>query len=274
MVEFSVAKGKKRPAEADGAPWSFLLALAAGACALYVFWLPDVRPLKSHPPKTTAYIELRKAQAAAKGKKLAIVWVWTPYDRIAVPMREAAVMSEDGAFWQHGGVDWSALREAVQVNLAKRRFAYGGSTITQQLARNLYLSPSKNPLRKIKEALIAWRLEKALGKRRILELYLNVAEWGPGVFGCEAAARRYYGKPAAELLYEEAASLAAVLPSPRKWHPVRRSKRVERRVQRILARLKAVGKIPESALETPEERAEPDDSVERPDDGVIDGVID
>lgn len=257
---------RRRPAGPRGeaeAPWRLALIAGALACVLYLAWLPDTKALRTKPPKTTAYIELRRAQAEEKGKRLPVAWAWVPYDDIASSLKEAVVMSEDGTFWRHGGLDWEAIREAFKVNLAKRRLAYGGSTITQQLARNLYLSPSKNPLRKMKEALIAWRLEKNLGKRRILELYLNVAEWGPGVFGCEAAARRYYGKPAAELSYEEAAALAAILPSPRKWHPVRRSKRVQRRVERILARLKAVGKIPAEPLETFEERAEPDDSVER-----------
>lgn len=255
------------PRKPDAPRWGRRLLLAAlAACALYLAWLPDPSPLKSAPPKTTAYIELRRSQAESAGKKFRLSWTWVPAERIAQSLKDAVLMSEDASFWRHKGVDWEAVREAVEVNLAKGRFAYGGSTITQQLARNLYLSPSKNPLRKAKEALIARRLEKTLGKRRILELYLNVAEWGPGVFGCEAAARRYFGKSAAELTYEESAALASVLPSPRKWHPVNRSRRVERRVQRLLARLKAVGKYEPAPLETPEERLEDDGAVERSED--------
>jgi len=256
--------GKRRTGRAR---WVLRAALAAvGASALYLAWLPDPTPLKSKPPKTTAYIELRRSQSESAGKKLRLSWTFVPSERIAQSLKDAVVMSEDGSFWSHSGIDWEAVKEAVQINLAKGRFAYGGSTITQQLARNLYLSPSKNPLRKLKEALITRRLERTLGKRRILELYLNIAEWGPGVFGCEAAAQRYFGKPAAELTYEEAASLASVLPSPRKWHPVNRSRRVERRVQRLLSRLKAVGKFSPAPLETPEESLEDDGAVERTED--------
>jgi monofunctional biosynthetic peptidoglycan transglycosylase len=264
-----MARRSRRPAprKHPGPRWGRRAFLAAaGACVLYIAWLPNPAPLKAKAPTTTAYIELRRAQARDAGKKFRLSWTYVPSDRIAQSLKDAVVMSEDGSFWRHQGVDWEAVDEAVRVNLAKGRFAYGGSTITQQLARNLYLSPSKNPLRKAKEALIAWRLERALGKRRILELYLNIAEWGPGVFGCEAAARRYFGKSAAELTYEEAAALASVLPSPRKWHPVNRSRRVERRVQRLLARLRAVGKFTPAPLETPEESLEDDGSVERSED--------
>lgn len=257
-----MARRRSPPRKNGGNPlWPRVAAVAGTACILYLAWLPDPAPLRSRPPKTTAYMELRRAQAASSGKKLHLSWTWVPYSQIAQPLKDAVVMAEDGTFWRHDGIDYEAVWEAVQVNAAKGRFAYGGSTITQQLARNLYLSPSKNPLRKAKEALIAWRLEKTLGKKRILELYLNVAEWGPGIFGCEAAARRYYGKSAAELSYEEAAALAAVLPSPRKWSPVARTRRVERRLQRLLARLRAAGKLPPSPdpLESFEESQEPDD---------------
>lgn len=248
-----------------GRPLKVLVLLAA-ALAVYLLWLPDPAELKTRPPKTTAYMELRRAQANAAGKKFRPVWSWTPYDTISKGLKDAVVMAEDGNFWSHGGADWEAVREAARVDLARRRLALGASTITQQLARNLYLSPSKNPLRKAKELLIALRLERSLGKRRILELYLNVAEWGPGVFGCEAAARRYFAKSAAELTHEEAAALAVVLPSPRKWHPVNRSKRVERRYQRLLARLKAAGKLPPEPLESPEESLEEDPAPEREED--------
>lgn len=251
----------RRKRRFHGRRW--FLAGIVGLPFLYMVWLPDPKPLKTKNPTTTAYIELRREQAQVSGKKFRLAWTFTPYDRISQPLKDAVIMSEDGTFWRHKGIDWDSVWEAVRVNLAKGRFAYGGSTITQQLARNLYLSPSKNPLRKVKEALIAWRLEKTLGKRRILELYLNIAEWGPGVFGCESAARRYYGKSAAELSYEEAAALASVLPSPRKWHPLKRSKRVERRVSRLLSRLKAVGKSDPTPLESPEESLEEDGATER-----------
>lgn len=214
--------------------------LLAGACAaLWVVWLPDVKPLQKRPPATTAYIELRKRQAEAKGRKLDLHWTWVESDAISENLKRAVVTAEDDEFWRHGGVDWAAMRAAYERNRKAGRFAAGGSTITMQLARNLYLSPSKNPLRKAKEMLIARRLERELGKRRILELYLNVVEWGKGVFGCEAAARDYFGKSCAELTADEAAAMAVVLPNPRRWDPAKRGVYVERNSKRIIDRMMA-----------------------------------
>lgn len=216
------------------------LAAPAGVVA-WLFWLPDVTPLKKRPPKTTAYIELRRAEAARRRKGFDLRWQWVDYDSISENLRDAVVMAEDDTFWRHGGVEWEALKAAGQKDWKEKRLAAGASTITMQLARNLYLSPSKNPLRKIKEILIARRLEKALGKRRILELYLNTAEWGKGIFGCEAAARAYFGKSAAELTPDEAVAMAVVLPNPRRWDPAKRGKYVERNSQRIIERMAASG---------------------------------
>jgi monofunctional biosynthetic peptidoglycan transglycosylase len=213
--------------------------LAGAGAALWVVWLPDVKPLKKHPPATTAYIELRKKQSAAKGRKLELRWTWVPSDAISENLKRAVVTAEDDEFWRHDGVDWKAIRAAYERNRKAGRFAAGGSTITMQLARNLYLSPSKNPLRKAKEILIARRLERELGKRRILELYLNVAEWGKGVFGCEAAARAYFGKACADLTPDEAVAMAVVLPNPRRWDPAKRGKYVERNSKRIIDRMMA-----------------------------------
>lgn len=222
----------------------FKLLLAAvlltGACAgLWVVWLPDVKPLKKRPPATTAYIELRKKQALAKGRKLDLRWTWVASDAISENLKRAVVTAEDDEFWRHDGVDWAAIRAAYERNRKAGRFAAGGSTITMQLARNLYLSPSKNPLRKAKEILIARRLERELGKRRILELYLNVVEWGKGVFGCEAAARAYFEKSCADLNEEEAVAMAVVLPNPRRWDPAKRGAYVERNSKRIIGRMMA-----------------------------------
>jgi monofunctional biosynthetic peptidoglycan transglycosylase len=158
-------------------------------------------------------------------------------------------VSEDHGFYRHHGVEWESARSALVTNWKARRLARGGSTITQQLARNLYLSPSKNPLRKIKELLIARRLEKELGKRRIFEIYLNVAEWGRGIYGAEAASRAYFGKSAADLTPEEAAALAAALPSPRRYSPVKGTRFMERRKSAIVARMRASGYLPEEADE-------------------------
>lgn len=214
-------------------------ALPCAGAAAWVLWLPDVRPLKKAPPKTTAYIELRRRQALSKGKKLDLRWTWVPSDAISENLKRAVVTAEDDEFWRHDGVDWKAIRAAYERNRKAGKFAAGGSTITMQLARNLYLSPSKNPLRKAKEILIARRLERELGKRRVLELYLNVVEWGKGVFGCEAAARAYFDKPCADLTGEEAAAMAVVLPNPRRWDPAKRGPYVERNSQRIIDRMMA-----------------------------------
>ena len=245
------------------AHWLLAGLLLASSCAflaaLWVVWLPDVSPLKKNPPKTTAYIELRKRQAKAAGRKLDLRWTWVPSGSISENLKRAVVTAEDDEFWRHDGVEWSAIRSAYERNRKAGRFAAGGSTITMQLARNLYLSPSKNPLRKAKEILIARRLERELGKRRILELYLNVVEWGKGVFGCEAAARVYFGISCAELSYEEAVAMAVVLPNPRRWNPAKRGPYVERNSARIMGRIAAADRARAAAAgEVPAEPAPED----------------
>jgi monofunctional biosynthetic peptidoglycan transglycosylase len=227
----------------------FLGVLAVALPAVWVLWLPDVRPLKKSPPKTTAYIELRKREAAAKGRKLDLKWTWVGYDAISENLRDAVVVAEDDTFYRHNGVDMDALRAAWQRDKKEKRLSVGGSTITMQLARNLYLSPSKNPLRKLKEILIARKLERELGKRRVLELYLNVVEWGKGIFGCEAAARAYFGKSCAELAPDEAVAMAVVLPNPRRWDPSKNGPYVARNSARIVARMQASGLWPEDGDE-------------------------
>src|SRR5215207_8164167 len=160
---------------------------------------PDVRPLRTRNPETTAFMELRASQARARGEKPARLQKWVPYSRISPQLVRAVLVTEDSAFWKHDGLDYQQIKESMEVNLERGEFARGASTITQQLAKNLYLSPSKNPIRKLRELLIARRLEHELTKQRILELYLNVIEWGPGVYGAEAAARTYFQKPASAL---------------------------------------------------------------------------
>ena len=230
-----------------------LLAGLAGVLLLlgaaYVFWLPDVSELKKKNPAETSFMRIKESQARAQGKKLGRDMVWTGWDGISENLKHAVLVAEDDGFYRHNGVDWESTRKAIETDWKKKRFAKGGSTITQQLARNLYLSPSKNPLRKIKELLIARRLEKVLGKRRIFEIYLNVAEWGRGVYGAEAAARAYFGKGAAELTPEEAAALAAALPSPRRYSPVKGTRFMEKRKSSIIARMRASGYLPEEADE-------------------------
>jgi monofunctional biosynthetic peptidoglycan transglycosylase len=161
------------------------------------------------------------------------------------------LVAEDAAFWQHEGIDVQQLRESLERDLEKGTFLRGGSTITQQLAKNLYLSPSKNPLRKLRELLIARRMEAALSKSRIFEIYLNVIEWGDGIYGAEAAARAYFNKPAAALDTEEAALLAACIINPRLMNPDRLTLRLQRRQRLILSRMGAVTPPPESASSDP-----------------------
>jgi monofunctional glycosyltransferase len=216
-----------------------LAGLLAAAAAAALFWitLPDVRPLASSFPKTTAFMERRKGDLARRGESPRIEWAPVPLARIAPALRRAVVVAEDARFWSHEGVDWSAVSDAVERDWQKKRLRHGASTITQQLAKNLFLSPSRTPWRKLREWAIARRLEKELSKERILELYLNVIEFGRRTYGAEAASRRYFGKPAASLSDSEAATLAAVIPSPTLYDPVRHPRRVELRARRILRRM-------------------------------------
>jgi monofunctional biosynthetic peptidoglycan transglycosylase len=211
-----------------------LLAAALGAAVLFWATLPDVRPLRASWPKTTAFMERRKAELARKGESTRLEWTPVELSRISPTMQRAVVVAEDARFWEHDGVDWQAMRGALEKNWEKGRLKVGGSTITQQLAKNLYLSPARTPWRKLRELAIAWRLEHTLSKKRILELYLNVIEFGPRTYGVEAAARRYAGRSAEDLSREQAALLAAVIPSPLIYDPVRHPDRVRRRAERIL----------------------------------------
>ncbi len=196
-----------------------------------------MRPLARENPETTAFIELRAAEARAAGRRPVRRQQWVPYARISPHLRRAVVVAEDGAFWEHDGVDVHELRKAIEESVERRRPPRGASTITQQLAKNLYLSPSRSPIRKLKELLIARRLEAELPKRRILELYLNSIEWGEGIYGAEAASRTYFGKPASALSAEEAALLAGALINPRVHSPAKPTARLKRRQQIILSRM-------------------------------------
>ncbi len=220
-------------------------------CSLaYILWLPDVRLYERRNPEETAYTRLRAGQARKAGKKFSKQMYWVGLNGIAEHLQHAVIIAEDDTFYRHKGIDWDQFKIAVEKNIAARRFVYGGSTITQQLARNLYLSPSKNPLRKIKEMIIARMLEKRLGKRRILELYLNVAEWGKGIFGAEAASRAYFGKPASEINPDEAVALASIMPSPARWKVNSTSRGLIRRRNNILSRMRTSGYLPEEIEKT------------------------
>jgi monofunctional glycosyltransferase len=225
--------------------------LAAGfAIVAYAYLsLPDVRLLRTQNPSTTAFMDLREREAHAKGKPAAKDHRWVPYARISPNLKRAVIVTEDSAFWRHEGIDYEQLRDAVETNWERGEFARGASTITQQLAKNLYLSPSKNPLRKVKELLITRRLEVELSKQRILEIYLNVIEWGEGVWGAEAAARKYFRKSAAELTASESALLAAAIANPHIMDPARPTARLRRRQTMIMRRMGAV--TPPPVLATP-----------------------
>jgi monofunctional biosynthetic peptidoglycan transglycosylase len=209
--------------------------------------LPDVRPLKSSNPSTTAFMDLRDQEALAQGKTPHRIQRWATYGHISPELKRAVLVAEDDAFWQHEGVDVEQLQESIETDWARGKFSRGGSTITQQLAKNLYLSPSKNPLRKLRELIIARRLEAELKKARILELYLNVIEWGDGVYGVESAAKAYFRKSAAELSQTEAALLAAAIVNPRLMNPARPTARLLRRQQLIMRRMGAATPPQESA---------------------------
>ena len=227
-----------------------LIAVPAAGFAMlgYVYLtLPDVRPLKTANPTTTAFMELRDREARAKGQTPRRVQRWTSYGRISPDLKRAVLVAEDDAFWQHEGVDFEQLQESIVKDWARRQFSRGGSTISQQLAKNLYLSPSKNPLRKVREWVIARRLEAELKKARILELYLNVIEWGDGIYGVDAAARIYFSKSAAELGTAESALLAAAIANPRVLNPAHPGTRLLRRQQLILRRMGAVTPPQDSA---------------------------
>lgn len=183
---------------------------------------------------------LRAREARAKGAEPKKVQRWVPYRRISPNLVRAVLVAEDSGFWKHEGIEFEQMKESIEANLERLEFARGGSTITQQLAKNLYLSPSKNPVRKAREILIARRLEAELTKQRILELYLNVIEWGDDIYGAEAAARTYFGKSAADLGPQESALLAGAIINPHVHSPAHPTARLRRRQQMILQRMGAV----------------------------------
>ncbi|HLQ76690.1 MAG TPA: monofunctional biosynthetic peptidoglycan transglycosylase [Terriglobia bacterium] len=201
----------------------------------YIAWvivtLPDVEALAHTNPKTTALMEQR---AEENHTKLQPLRAWVPYKQISVYLRNAVLVSEDSAFFQHAGFDWTQIKESAKKDWDEKRLARGASTITQQLAKNLYLSTSRNPLRKVEEIFIARELEQHLRKERILEIYLNVIEWGDGVYGVESASSRYFGKSPKDLLPEEAAVLAAMIPNPRRLTPSLNRAYLEKRKGEIL----------------------------------------
>jgi monofunctional biosynthetic peptidoglycan transglycosylase len=186
----------------------------------YFLLMPDILKLKKQNPEKTAFMEYREKEWKEKRKKVEVYQIWMPLSNISPYLMKAVLIAEDDNFWRHEGFDYEAIQKAIERDLKDKRFRFGGSTISQQLARNLFLSPEKSLFRKVREAFITWKMEKVLSKRRILELYLNSVEWGEGIFGAEAASRHYYGKSSSELTPQEAARLAAILPNPRRYNPI------------------------------------------------------
>jgi monofunctional glycosyltransferase len=235
-----------------------------GAAFLYWVTLPWPGRLRTHDPETTALMRQRVAEARARGDDLVVRQEWVRLEQISPGLRRAVIVAEDGRFHEHDGIDWLALREEFRYEgdadfsvfdaadrralLASLRYyrenrdrIRGRSTITQQLAKNLYFSTDRSIVRKLEEFVVARRLERQLGKDRILELYLNVAEWGPGIFGAEAAARHYFNRPASDLTADEAAALAATLPHPLTSNPRTQPGRMQWRKELILGRMGGTG---------------------------------
>ena len=218
-----------------------LASVAAAAAVLWVGWKaakwPDVAALASENPDTTAFIERFQAERRAAGLGDAVDRRWVAYEAISPHLKRAVLVAEDIGFFDHRGFAVDEIKEAVRGAVEEGKALRGASTITQQLAKNLWLSPSRNPWRKVEEAILTWQLERRLEKRRIFELYLNVVELGPGVYGAEAAARHYFDKPAGALGEVEAAELAASLPNPAAWHPGSESRAYQWRVELIRKRM-------------------------------------
>jgi monofunctional glycosyltransferase len=211
-----------------------LLVLFAG----WVWWgLPsrsEVKGLAAKNPGKTRLMEQREEEAKKKGRKPRTVQTWVPLSAVSRHLIHAVLASEDQRFFGHEGVDWDAIQKSIEKDVQKRRFVRGGSTITQQLAKNLYFGTQKTLVRKLREAFVARWLEQDLSKTRILALYLNVIEWGDGVYGVEAASRRWYGKPASAITPEEAAGLTAMIPNPRAINPQANAPRHARATRRVL----------------------------------------
>jgi len=190
-------------------------------------------------PNTTRFMEIRLGELQAKDPKAQLKKQWVDYEKISPHLKRAIIASEDANFVDHEGFDWEGIQKAIEKNQKKGRIVAGGSTISQQLAKNLFLSPSKTPWRKAEEAIITLMLEAIWSKQRILEVYLNVIEWGNGVFGAEAAARYYYGVAASQLAPEQAAKLAGMVPNPRFYDHHRNAPGLARKTGVIMARMPA-----------------------------------
>jgi monofunctional biosynthetic peptidoglycan transglycosylase len=218
--------------------WAFAFVAAAlvllqGWYAAHIWWWRD------HPPRETAFMALRLAEMRTVHPDARLAYTWVAYERISVELKRAMIAAEDAKFIEHEGFDWEGIQQAIDRNARRGHIVAGGSTITQQLAKNLFLSSQRSYWRKTEEAAITLMLEALLEKRRILELYLNVIEFGEGLFGCEAAARHYFGVSAGALTAEQAARLAAMAPNPRYYEKHPGARGLARKIPIILARMPA-----------------------------------
>lgn len=229
--------------------WVYRLALVlliVDLVYLATIW-PDWKLYASGPVPKSRFIRVYEEQRAEHKQWPALRWQPVPISSLPPPMLRAVIVAEDSRFYQHNGFDIAAIREAFDYNLEKGRLARGASTISQQTAKNLFLTPSRNPIRKWHETVLTWALEQNLRKQRILEIYLNSAEFGQGVYGVQAAAQVYWGIPATQLTVTQAAELAATLPSPRKNNPHQRTPFFEKRSQRIYHLLTRDFSVPDEA---------------------------
>jgi monofunctional glycosyltransferase len=217
------------------------LRVVAALVVLVLLWLgwiaAHIAWYRYNPPRETAFMAQRMAEARTKSPAVRLRYSWVPYAKISPHLKRAMIAAEDAKFVEHAGFDWDGIQTALDKNERRGRVVAGGSTITQQLAKNLFLSPEKSYVRKGEEAVVTLLLEAILSKQRILEIYLNVIEWGNGVFGAEAAAQRYFGIPASQLSAEQAARLAAMTPAPRRFERNPDSAYIAGRVATILARM-------------------------------------
>ncbi|MDB5813006.1 MAG: monofunctional biosynthetic peptidoglycan transglycosylase [Rhodocyclales bacterium] len=219
-----------------------LIALVLFVLAYQVWLLGHVLWWKWVPPSTTSFMSLRQSELREKNPGAQLQYIWVPYGHISVHLKRAVVAAEDDKFVDHEGFDWEGMQKALEKNQRKGKSVAGGSTISQQLAKNLFLSPSRSYVRKAQEAIITVMIETFWDKRRILEVYLNVVEWGNGIFGAEAAARHYYNIPAAQLNANQAAHIAVMLPNPRKFEKTYPSRLIAHS-GRVLARM-AYAEVP------------------------------
>jgi monofunctional glycosyltransferase len=216
----------------------FLLIAGLFATAIFYFSLQDVDYLKNENPKTTALIEFRKAQAKESGKKFRLRQKWVRFQQIPDLLKKAVRITEDSDFYGHDGIDWTELQASIEKNLKKGQLARGGSTISQQLAKNLFLSTEKSFIRKLRELFITFRLEEALSKNRIFHLYLNIIEFGPGVFGVQAASKYYFNKNVNNLTLSQIVRLTAVIPKPLKIRASSNSRWLKWKSRWILGKLR------------------------------------